>query len=63
MKRLVIVAGLIAALVLVLGTVSTAFASVPKGQLGYEGRPGNQGGWNQAGTTSYEGQPGNQSHH
>lgn len=37
-------------------------AWAPKGQLGYEGQPGNQGGFHQAGTTSYEGQPGNQSH-
>ena len=35
--------------------------SQPPGQLGYEGHPGNQGGYNQAGQKSYEGHPGNQS--
>lgn len=36
--------------------------TVPPGQQGYEGQPGNQGGHNQAGQKGYEGQPGNQSH-
>jgi len=36
--------------------------TVPPGQKGYEGQPGNQGGSNQAGKKGYEGQPGNQSH-
>ena len=31
---------------LALATVSTALASQPPGQLGYEGQPGNQGGAN-----------------
>ena len=35
--------------------------TVPPGQKGYEGQPGNQGGSNQAGQQGYEGQPGNQS--
>lgn len=60
MKKLLI--ALAAAALLALATVSAAFADVPPGQKGYEGQPGNQGGWNQAGPGSYEGQPGNQSH-
>ncbi len=35
---------------------SFALASVPPGQKGYEGQPGNQGN----GQLGYEGQPGNQ---
>jgi hypothetical protein len=34
--------------------------SVPPGQLGYEGQPGNQGGGTPNGLKGYEGQPGNQ---
>lgn len=33
--------------------------TVPPGQKGYEGQPGNQG---HGGNNGYEGQPGNQSH-
>jgi opacity protein-like surface antigen len=51
---------LLAALAITLAS-ATALAAVPPGQLGYEGRPGNQGGWNQRGQKGYEGQPGNQS--
>jgi hypothetical protein len=40
----------------------TSVAWVPNGQRGYEGQPGNQGGFQQAGQQGYEGQPGNQSH-
>ena len=36
-------------------------APTATGQQGYEGQPGNQGGWNQRGQKGYEGQPGNQS--
>ncbi len=60
MKRLyiaVIAAGAAALLI-----ASSVFASIPPGQRGYEGQPGNQGGYQQAGQKSYEGQPGNQSH-
>ncbi len=39
---------------------SVALAWEPPGQRGYEGQPGNQGGYNQAGQKGYEGQPGNQ---
>ena len=49
--------------VFVLGTVSTAFASTPPGQRGYEGQPGNQGGGGAKGLRGYEGQPGNQGGH
>ncbi len=38
-----------------------AFAALAPGLKGYEGQPGNQGGFHQAGQQSYEGQPGNQS--
>jgi len=36
--------------------------TVPPGQKGYEGQPGNQGGGNNpgGGQSGYEGQPGNQ---
>lgn len=38
--------------------------SVPPGQLGYEGQPGNQGhGGGSNGQGGYEGQPGNQGNH
>jgi collagen type IV alpha len=53
-------AALIAAAVLALATVAPVLASVPPGQQGYEGQPGNQGGFHQAGQQGYEGQPGNQ---
>ncbi len=43
-------------------SVAPSFASTPQGQKGYEGKPGNQGGYHQAGQKGYEGQPGNQSH-
>ena len=57
-KRLLasIAAGLLAASV-----AAPAFAGTPKGQRGYEGQPGNQGGYHQNGQQGYEGQPGNQS--
>ena len=52
------------AAVLVGGLLATsaapAFAGTPKGQRGYEGKPGNQGGYHQNGQQGYEGQPGNQ---
>lgn len=40
-----------------------AHATTPPGQKGYEGQPGNQGGFHQAGQQGYEGQPGNQGGH
>ncbi|HYU59934.1 MAG TPA: hypothetical protein VEK39_04180 [Solirubrobacterales bacterium] len=40
-----------------------AYGTTPEGQKGYEGQPGNQGGFHQAGQQSYEGQPGNQGGH
>jgi hypothetical protein len=55
MKKLLMLA--VAAIVTV-----TSVAWVPSGQRGYEGQPGNQGGFHQAGQQGYEGQPGNQSH-
>ena len=39
---------------------SASQESVPNGQKGYEGQPGNQGGGNHNGLNGYEGQPGNQ---
>jgi hypothetical protein len=42
--------------------IAGAQAGTPQGQKGYEGQPGNQGGYHQSGQTGYEGQPGNQSH-
>jgi hypothetical protein len=44
------------------GLASPALADQPPGQLGYEGRPGNQGGGGgqPPGLLGYEGQPGNQ---
>ena len=48
------VAGLVAAF------AAPASATTPPGQQGYEGQPGNQGGFHQAGQKGYEGQPGNQ---
>ena len=37
-----------------------AGGSIPPGQRGYEGQPGNQGGGGAPGQRGYEGQPGNQ---
>lgn len=54
-----ILAGVLAAAI-ALSTVAPVLASVPPGQKGYEGQPGNQGGYQQAGQQGYEGQPGNQ---
>jgi hypothetical protein len=42
------------------GLGGAAHAWAPEGQKGYEGQPGNQGGFHQAGQQGYEGQPGNQ---
>ena len=56
-------ASTLAAGVLLVGMAAPAFAGTPKGQKGYEGRPGNQGGHHQAGQKGYEGQPGNQGGH
>ncbi len=56
-KLLLAVASAVVALLVV---SSVALASTPPGQEGYEGQPGNQGGYQQAGQTGYEGQPGNQ---
>ena len=53
MKKLL---ALVAAALLALATVAPVLASVPPGQQGYEGQPGNQGN----GQQGYEGQPGNQ---
>lgn len=47
---------LVAAALLALSTVAPVVASVPPGQKGYEGQPGNQGN----GQAGCEGQPGNQ---
>lgn len=47
--------------VMSLSIAAPAMAGTPKGQRGYEGKPGNQGGYHQAGQNGYEGQPGNQS--
>ncbi len=41
--------------------IAPGMVGTPPGQLGYEGQPGNQGGFHQAGQQSYEGQLGNQS--
>ena len=50
--------------VLIVGSAApAALGRTPKGQRGYEGKPGNQGGYHQAGQKGYEGQPGNQSGH
>lgn len=54
-------AALAVSAVMALSIAAPAFASTPKGQRGYEGKPGNQGGYHQAGQNGYEGQPGNQS--
>ncbi len=59
MKKL-LVAGIVAIVAsFIIG--SSALAWTPPGQRGYEGQPGNQGGYHQAGQQGYEGQPGNQS--
>lgn len=47
--------------VMSLSIAAPAMAGTPKGQRGYEGKAGNQGGYHQAGQKGYEGQPGNQS--
>ena len=60
MKKLLIKA-LISA-VLTASAATMALAGTPEGQKGYEGQPGNQGGYHQSGQQGYEGQPGNQSH-
>jgi hypothetical protein len=60
MRRLII--ALVVGAVLGAG-VSSAYASQPPGQLGYEGQPGNQGGASgqpASGLLGFEGQPGNQ---
>jgi hypothetical protein len=44
-----------------LSFAAPAMASTPRGQRGYEGQPGHQGGYHHAGQNGYEGQPGNQS--
>lgn len=54
------IASVTAAGLLIIGMASPALAGTPNGQKGYEGRPGNQGGYHQAGQNGYEGQPGNQ---
>ena len=55
------IAASLAAGLLAASIAGPAFAGTPKGQRGYEGKPGNQGGYHQAGQQGYEGQPGNQS--
>lgn len=58
------IAVFITALMLLLSMTSMVLASRPPGQLGYEGKPGNQGGGGQPhGLLGYEGQPGNQGSH
>jgi hypothetical protein len=57
MKRIL---ALFFATAIALATIAPALAAVPPGQRGYEGQPGNQGGFHQAGQQGYEGQPGNQ---
>jgi hypothetical protein len=52
------VVALVAAALLALATITPALASVPPGQKGYEGQPGNQGGGGSVGLQGYEGQPG-----
>ena len=47
--------------VMALSLAAPALAGTPKGQRGYEGQPGNQGGYHQSGQQGYEGQPGTQS--
>jgi len=51
---------LILATAIALATIAPALAAVPPGQRGFEGQPGNQGGFQQAGQQGYEGHPGNQ---
>lgn len=56
----------VAAVTLSLLSPAAAMADQPRGQLGYEGQPGNQGGGGgfigpvPKGLRGYEGQPGNQ---
>ena len=50
----------ILAIVVIIAWASTVLATTPPGQKGYEGQPGNQGGYHQNGQRGYEGQPGNQ---
>src|SRR5262245_53931464 len=60
MKRVVRVGLAMTALSIgVAAQASSAFASQPPGQRGYEGQPGNQGGVGGNGLLGYEGQPGN----
>jgi hypothetical protein len=63
MRKLFVAATIAVIALLVLSSV--ALATTPPGQKGYEGQPGNQGGYHHAGQQGYEGQPGNQggSHH
>ncbi len=53
----------ISATLAILAFVATMVAWIPPGQKGYDGQPGNQGGFQQAGQKGYEGQPGNQGGH
>ncbi len=61
MKKLII--SLLIAVLAAMFISSTALAAIPPGQRGYEGQPGNQGGFQHAGLKGYEGQPGNQGGH
>ncbi len=61
MKKLFLAVAVVFVALMVLSSV--ALASTPPGQKGYEGQPGNQGGYHQAGPQGYEGQPGNQGGH
>ena len=63
-KRFLAVAVVAFAIVLIVCLASSlVLASTPPGQQGYEGQPGNQGGYHHAGQQGYEGQPGNQGGH
>ena len=63
-KRFLAVAVATFAIVLIVCLASSVvLAATPPGQQGYEGQPGNQGGYHQAGQQGYEGQPGNQGGH
>ena len=57
------VGGLLAVAALIAASAVPAGATTPPGQKGYEGKPGNQGGYHHAGQQGYEGQPGNQGGH